>query len=432
MTGPVPFSTSQETPPQQAQWPDPPAKKAFHGLAGEIVRVILPHSEADPVALLAQLLTMFGNVIGRSAHFVVESTLHAMNLFVVLVGKTSRSRKGTSKDRIAAFFEDVDQAWLMERNQDGLSSGEGLIWNVRDQVEKQKPITGKGGRVVDYQTVIDDHGIPDKRLLVIQPEFASMLQVMSRNGNTLSTTVRRAWETGNLQSMTKNSPAKATGAHISIVGHITVDELRTNLNRIECSNGFANRFLFCCVARSTPLPEGGNLSVADVAPFRTRLLEAVNFARGAGKMKRNDEAKELWKTVYGELTADRPGLLDSMTARAEAQVTRLSCIYALLDQSAVVREEHLNAALALWSYTEASVRFLFGDATGDPVADQILQALRKAKPDGLSRTDLSAVFARHKSTGDIDRALAVLAQQGLARREDEKTEGRPVERWFAV
>ena len=110
--------------------------------------------------------------------------------------------------------------------------GKGLIWAVRDPIEKQKPITGKGGSVMRYQTVIDDHGINDKRLLVIQPEFASMLQVMSRSGNTLSTTLREAWESGVLQTMVKNSPAKATGAHISIVGHITVDELRTNLIRI--------------------------------------------------------------------------------------------------------------------------------------------------------------------------------------------------------
>jgi hypothetical protein len=38
------------------QWPDPLGESAFRGLAGEIVRSIEPHSEADPAGLLVQLL----------------------------------------------------------------------------------------------------------------------------------------------------------------------------------------------------------------------------------------------------------------------------------------------------------------------------------------------------------------------------------------
>src|SRR5262249_1032754 len=40
------------------EWPTL-AQEAFHGLAGTIVNTIAPHSEADPVALLMQLLEYF-------------------------------------------------------------------------------------------------------------------------------------------------------------------------------------------------------------------------------------------------------------------------------------------------------------------------------------------------------------------------------------
>lgn len=78
------------------KWPEPLAEQAFRGVAGQTVRAIEPNSEADPAALLVQMLLAFGSVIGRSAHFRVEADRHYCNLFAVLVGVTSEGRKGTS------------------------------------------------------------------------------------------------------------------------------------------------------------------------------------------------------------------------------------------------------------------------------------------------------------------------------------------------
>ena len=78
----------------------------------------------------------------------------------------------------------------------------------------------------EYKTVVIDDGVLDKRLFVIESEFANVLKVMAREGNTLSPVLRRAWDTGDLRTLTKNSPARATGAHISIIGHITRQENR--------------------------------------------------------------------------------------------------------------------------------------------------------------------------------------------------------------
>ena len=88
-----------------------------------------------------------------------------------------------------------------------------------------------------------------KRLAVAEGEFANVLKVMAREGNTLSPVLRSAWDYGNLRSMTKNSEARATGAHISIIGHITKDELRRLLTETEQANGFGNRFLWLAVRR---------------------------------------------------------------------------------------------------------------------------------------------------------------------------------------
>ena len=158
----------------------------------------------------------------------------------------------------------------------------------------------------------------------------------------------------------------------------------------------------------------------------------LNWARGCHQQVRmDDEAHARWEEVYAELSEGRPGMLGAVTSRSEAQVVRLALVYALLDQSEVIGVDHLRAALAVWDYCDASARYIFGDALGDPVADTILEALRAA-PDGLNRTEISGLFQRHKDEEQISRALTTLAQHGRARRKSEKTRGRPVERWYAT
>lgn len=413
-----------------SDWPSPPAPEAFYGLAGDVVKTIEPHSEADPVALLANMLVAFGNAVGRGPHFVAEADRHYPNLYTVLVGETSKGRKGSSWGHIWRLFGEVDPSWADFRVQAGLSSGEGLIWAVRDPIEKTEPVKDKG-KVIDYQKVLSDQGVDDKRLVVVETEFSSTLRVLRREGNTLSATVRQAWDTGHLRVLTKHAPARATDAHISVMGHITRDELLRHLEDTEAGNGFANRFLWLCVRRSKVLPEGGRLHEADLAPLISRLAEAVAFAADVGEIRRDDGAQRVWWVVYERLSEGKPGLFGAITARAEAQVMRLACIYALMDCSPVICQEHLLAALALWDYCEASVRYIFGDAQGDPVADTLLGALREA-PEGLSRTQISDLFGRHKSAGRISRALMSLEAISRARRVTEETCGRPMERWFAA
>jgi hypothetical protein len=67
---------------------------ALYGLAGEAVRTLAPHTEAQPEAILLQLLAAFGNVIGPGPHCMVGATRHTLDLFVVLVGESSKGSQG--------------------------------------------------------------------------------------------------------------------------------------------------------------------------------------------------------------------------------------------------------------------------------------------------------------------------------------------------
>jgi hypothetical protein len=410
--------------PVSAPWPEMD-EAAYHGIAGDIVRAIEPHSEADPVALLLQCLAMAGNIIGRGPYYQVESDRHHANLFGVLVGESAKARKGTSVGRIRAVVRIADETWNGDRLKSGLSSGEGLINEVRDPVQKYDP--------KEKQVEVVDPGASDKRLMVVEPEFAGALSAAERHGNTLSPQIRRAWDGDKLATLTRNASLTATGAHISIIAHITQEELRARITRTDMANGFANRFLFALIRRSKELPFGGNFNDAELIQLGERLKEAIGGAKSIGRVTMTEPARKTWAAVYGTLSAAQPGLLGAITARAEAQTVRLALVYALLDGAAEIGEEHLRAALAVWGFCEASAAYIFGNSLGDPVADEIARSLHQAGTSGMSRTEISHLFGRHKSADRIGAALALLATKGRARMELRSISGgRPLEVWFAV
>ena len=332
-------ATDIEVPIPVVEWPDPPENAAFHELAGMIVNLIAPSTEADPVGLLLQLLVGFGNAVGRCAWVEADGCRHHANEFAVIVGETSRARKGTSEKRIRPAWVYADPDWAAKKITHGLSSGEGLIWEIRD------PILGTDKKT--KQEIEIDPGVEDKRVLVIESEFGNLLRVLARDGNTRSSVLRLAWDSDDLRTMTKNNPARATNPHVSLIGHITQQELLKYLASVEVFNGLGNRHLWACVRRSKPLPFGGSCDQTRLSRLGEMLNSAVKQAQTLGAMKWADSGRKLWESEYGRLTEDRPGLWGAITSRAEAHVIRLALIFTLLDLCVEIEDVHVHAALAV-------------------------------------------------------------------------------------
>jgi hypothetical protein len=382
---------------------------ALHGLAGALVRAIEPHTEADEANLLAHLLTMIGNAAGPAAHAVAEGADHPMRLFTVVVGDTA-SAKGSAAARVRQLMDHVDPDWARACVIGGLSSGEGLVQAVRD------PNEGDGGEGT-AGGAHEAHGareICGTRRLAFESEFGGTLKVMGREGNTLSVILRQAWDGPRLAVMTRSNPLAATGAYLSVLGHVTPDELRRTLSALDSANGFANRFLWVLARRSKDLPDGEGV------PHYGRLLgdlrEALTYARDRrDAIRRDAAARALWHQVYPTLAAARPGRLGGIVSRARAQVLRLSVLYAMLDQSPLVGPAHLRAALAVWAYCEESAEAIFGGQGDMSLAGRILAALRDAGAGGLSRTEISYSLGRNVQSRVIRAELAALEDDGHVR-----------------
>jgi hypothetical protein len=398
--------------PVPAGWPTPPAQAVYHELLGEIVSTIVPHTEADPVAILAQLLVGFGAAVGRTAWFQVEATRHHPNEFMLLVGDSSRARKGSSWDHVRRLLCSIDPS-IAPRILTGLSSGEGLIWSVRDPASQ-------------------DPGITDQRLLVIEPEFASVLKAASREISTLSPTLRSAWDGRPLAILTRTAPARASTAHITVIGHITQHELRRHITSTELANGYLNRILLIACRRQRLLPDGGHHDPLASTGLDRLLAGTLKHAQMAGHVTLDDPARELWHHAYRQLAAQpADGIVGQLTARAEAHIIRLALLYALADGQRQIRPPHLTAALALHDYATRSAAWALTGATGQPLAEQI-HAILVQHPGGLTRSQISHTLRHNQPAGEIDNALHALQDTGRATTTQIPTGGRPARLWTAA
>ena len=399
--------------PVPSGWPEPPDAAAYHGLAGEIVWAIAPHTEADPVAVLVQLLVAYGTLIGGGAWFEVEATRHYPNEFAVLVGDSAVSRKGSALGHVKRLLGEVQEDFP-SRVKKGLSSGEGVVWLLRDR--------GDG----------EDAGAPDRRLLVTEPEFARVLS--GRELSSLSPVLREAWDGEDLETLTRNSPLRATDAHLALIGHITVAELRHCSTTLSIANGFLNRFLFVACRRTQLLPHGGERNPLAKTGLKDRLAEVLGHARCAGELRFHSDAKKRWTASYTEMSErSMDGVTGALTARAEAHSMRLALIYALLDGASSIRVEHLRAALALWDYAARSAEWALGDATGVPLAEQIHRHLQE-NPGGVALTQLHELLNNNHTSAELREALTALEQAGRAecRKKKNPKGGRPAEIWTAI
>jgi hypothetical protein len=257
-----------------------------------------------------------------------------------------------------------------------------------------------------------------------------VLKTAGRDISTLSPTLRTAWDGRPLAILTRSAPARATDAHIALVGHITATELRHHISAIELANGLLNRFLLIACRRVRLLPDGSNPNPLHGTDLDHRLAVAIAAARDTGHVEFSTPARARWHDAYRHLAKPQPGIAGLLGARAEAHVIRLALTYALLDRARYIDIAHLDAALALQAYTIRSAAWALEPDTGDPLAEQIHTALLHA-PNGLTRTQLRDLLHRNAPARRVDQALANLAAAGKADRQRILTSGRPAELWTA-
>lgn len=412
------------------EWPKF-SMKACPGLLGEFVRLATRDSEADPAAICITALVRFGaevygHALNQGPHIFVGETAHPPRLFAVICGNSSKARKGTSRYPVNRLFardycdpEDM-KTWRpapSARESGGpLSTGEGLAYQLREESPEERE---RWQRLHPHEPIREKD---DKRLVIQDEEFASGLVCTKREGNTLSMGIRCFWDSGDYAPLTKNNPVVVKGAHISIITHITMQELAVALGDVQVVNGFGNRFLWICARRAKLVALPTRMAESEFAPMQRELWRLVSHAQKRGIMTMDAKARELWESVYPELSKEHTGLAGSIINRAEAQTLRLALIYALLDGQGHIDDKHLQAALAMWQYAQDSALYIFGGRSLDPLEEKILTVLQDGP---ITATELSARFNRHVPRERLQPLLQQLEAQQRISIVKQKGAGRP-------
>ena len=355
---------------------------AYHGLAGEVVTTISPQTEADPVALLLQYLVYCRQrdrpraVLSGRARTGTSPTCSCC-WWATRPRRARASRPGASATSTMTADPDWAANCIQRRHEFGR----------RHPPRHPRPgLHHAEGRI----SVMTDPGVDDKRLLLDEREFYSALAVMQREGNIAQPHRPRRLglpagaanadqEHPHPRHQRPSSRSSATSRSTSCGRSSTTPRWRTATPTGSC---------IACVHRSKMLPFGGDALDADRPGDADQDRDRDRPQRRARDHDRRPQGA-VGASLSAAVGRGSRACSARITARAEAQTMRLALIYALLDGAGEIDRVHLEAALAVWAFCEASTRFIFGDVTGDTIADAILRALRSAGATGMTRTEIN-------------------------------------------
>jgi len=387
--------------------PPEPTPAMFYGLAGEVAHTAALNTEVNPVAAATAFLSFLAANVGRDTFLSIANSIHHPRLFTLHVGRSGRGRKGDSQQitlRIRGRIAELEPKLLGQLHTGGLSSREGLASLIQDAHGEKS-------------------GTDDKRLWVVESEFSNVLHQTKRDGNTLSASLRDAWDGGDIKRAIKQGKTWVSAPHVGIHANITPNELKALLISRELHNGFANRFLFVWSESSVEVafPQPTPPPVIDA--LAREAVEVLRFAKGGYPDRKNGQeislsaaARDCYAGIYP--TVRRPlasEFVTSLLERRAPYLLRLAMLFALTDQSRVIEPCHIHAALAWVNYATQSVRFIFQDqdkAAGDDEtrrnAEKIVAFLDNY-PRGCSTTMLAnECFKKNLPADKLNKALTHL------------------------
>ncbi|MDM0077469.1 DUF3987 domain-containing protein [Variovorax sp. J2P1-59] len=395
---------------------------ALHGLIGEIARTAAETTEANPYAVALNLITYLSAAVGRVAYLPVGNTWHHPRVFGIHIGRTGRGRKGDAVSvvhRIDKAIREKDKYIAPQVHRGGLSTREGLAYLIHDGY-------------ADGKTEVEP--IYDKRLWVVESEFANVLSQTKREGNTLSSALRDCWDGVSIRPATKTSRVGTTDPHVALSCAVTPGELRSMMAARELTNGFANRFMMVYAERERflafpkPTPQD---KIDDFADRIIDVLRAVGADRpvetDVRRMELTPAAQERYEKLYlGELNDQGAGeVVNALVERRAPMLLRLAMLFAIFDKSEKVDVPQVEAGLAWVRYSTDSIKFVFASALDEvtaaetsATADKIIKFLTD-KGSASRKAITVECFGGHLSKDKIDAALEELLSTTPARIEVE-------------
>ncbi|MFF4818069.1 DUF3987 domain-containing protein [Kitasatospora sp. NPDC001309] len=395
-----------------------PADTVYHGLLGRIVKTVDPGTEADPVGVLGSLIVGVSAYLGPAVRVRISALDdHPILCWSLLIGRTSKGRKGSATSAAKRVLALLDKDFFGANTVSGLSSGEGLIHEVKDPDPSELEEMMEVG--------INPGDIGDQRRLVIESEYG-MTMLRSSGMSSLSTILRQAWDGDDLKTRTRRNSMTATRPHIALLGHISPKEFRARLSERELAGGTYNRLLMLHVHQSKTLPDGGMVDLDRVAGQAAKLRANIERARDLELVVvRNEAANKYWaESLYPEIANDdsQNEVLEQFSARRAPYTLRLAALYAVADGRSEIDVPDLQAANALYEYCLDSIEYTIANAAPAAIAgngkvsgemanrhyESLRKALLAAGDEGLKKKDIWDLVGKNFNKDQVDEMLVTL------------------------
>jgi hypothetical protein len=321
--------------------------KAFesmkYGPIGEAVTNAMPHTEADPIGVLASTLAVFSSAL--NGRVIMEGGRPAV-LWTVLVGKSALGRKGTAKRTADRILAPSIGGFMHSRTYAGVTSGPSLV-NMLYTLEMDSPRSEMG---------------QDGRALIVEEEWSSVLK-RSRRCPTFSQQLRSAWDGAPISNTTKKGIQEVPRPLLGMHAHITPGEWAKYVSATEALGGSFNRYLPVLVERSKMLPYnhkakiGETKALSDAYHWALREQRVISFSADAGR--RYDELR----AIIEDRMAEMPEHLSCYMERSAEQVARVAAVFTAAEKKTKINRRALDAAWAFVSYSMASVEKLVMEAS---------------------------------------------------------------------
>jgi hypothetical protein len=382
--------------------------RARYGFLGRVLDRLEPATEVRIGITALLLLVVLGNEFGHRAWVILEAKIGEYGhkqyptFFAALVGRSGKGRKGTALALILSLVQAaLGHLWDKHRVM-SVASGEGIIHAVRDKRTEMKE--DKSGAA---KLKVTDYGVVDKRKIIVLEEMSKMFNLASNSGNIILDVIRDAADGKDLHNPTKNSEERATDPTISMITNITKGELWEKMGKTDATNGVLNRFVWGWSTRNKKLPRGKKIDISDLAQ---ELAEILAFS--PGEVRLSEAAEPVWDAMYEYLNPDDPDsdttpIVDSIVSRGDMYLCRLALIFALLDRSYYIEPRHLQAAWAVWTFSDTSSRRIFGTMISDATANKLIEFL---KTGDKSSTEIRDYFSRNVSPAALARAIEKLPE----------------------
>ena len=370
---------------------------AWRGSFRDYRDMVAPTTEGADAFHYAAFLQVLGCTIGRRLH-VYHAGRQFPNFYVCLVGRSGLTRKDTTWSRAEGVLNDLhvypeDDPSPPFKAVRGLRSLEGLLGELAGERKVRLIMLGE---LLSLFAKASQQSLSN--IIPGLTEFYDMKDVMN-------------------PPVHQKDVKPAREPFLSIIAGTTQDWLRKALTERDIYGGFANRWLYFYGLPKEPMPNPPKVA----QDKRNKLVQEINQIRDwtdsvpHGEIAISEEASTLFDDYYRDFyrRCDQPGLIPTLIVRIQDFIWKIALLYAADTMSEAISRDHLEAAIAVGDYLEASVAEVFasfGESRGKQAETRVYEYLKVAgKP--VSYRD--AYRNLNLSGKDLEAAIGPLLKVGM-------------------